>query len=95
MTANTTTMTSMLDALAMWVAERLDAGDDESAWVTTRAVERLGGDDRPDERRPANPIIGHRFAAAHRRLLDSGAASRPLLEQILGHDDVLDPHISA
>lgn len=64
-----------LDRLASWVAERLDHGDDATAWDVTVATELASGRAPGDGPRPPAPVIGRRFAAAHRRLL--AAATRP------------------
>lgn len=58
----------VLDALAHVVAEALDDGDDCRAWALTRALEQAAGaDDHATQ--PPGPVIGRRFAAAHRHLL--------------------------
>jgi hypothetical protein len=54
-----------LDALAHWVAERLELGELEAAWSATRALEALGAPTEAGEPRPPAPVIGRRFAAAH------------------------------
>jgi hypothetical protein len=64
-----------LDRLATWVADRLDRGDDDAAWAVTVAAEALRGRTAAGDPRPASPVIGRRFAAAHRQLLDQ--AGRP------------------
>ena len=64
-----------LDRLASWVADRLEHGDDATAWDVTVATEVASGRTPGDGPRPPAPVIGRRFAAAHRRLLT--AAARP------------------
>lgn len=59
-----------LDRLATWVADRLERGDDAAAWTVTVAAEALGGRTAAGDPRPATPVIGRRFATAHRQLLD-------------------------
>lgn len=66
-----------LDRLATWVADRLDHGDEAAAWTVTVAAEALGGRTATGDARPASPVIGRRFAAAHRQLLVQ--ARRPSL----------------
>lgn len=58
----------VLDALSHEVAAALDEGDEDRAWLATQAVEAAAniGDDGD---RPPGPVIGRRFARAHRRLL--------------------------
>lgn len=58
----------LLDALAEVVATALDEGDDDRAWTVTCALEELSGTGA-DSGRPPSPVIGRRFAMAHRRLL--------------------------
>lgn len=58
----------LLDALADVVAAALDEGDDDRAWAVTCALEELSGT-VADSGRPPSPVIGRRFAMAHRRLL--------------------------
>lgn len=58
----------LLDALAEVVAGALDEGDDDRAWTVTCALEELSGAGG-DSSRPPSPVIGRRFARAHRRLL--------------------------
>ena len=60
-----------LDALAQAVAAALDAGDEARAWALTRWLEAAAGL-RPDDRQPPSPVIGRRFARAHRDLLVRG-----------------------
>ena len=95
MTTHSTATTAMLSELAMWVAERLDAGDDESAWIATQAIEHVASDDWPDEQRPANPIIGHCFAAAYRSLLGRRTTPRPVLERVSAHNGTLELQVCA
>jgi len=95
MTTHSTATKDVLGELAMWVAERLDAGDDESAWIATRAMEHFAGDDSPDAQRPANPIIGHRFAVAHRRLLRHRTTPRPVLGWVPAHREALELQVCA
>lgn len=95
MTTHSTATTAMLSELAMWVAERLDAGDDESAWIATQTIEHVASDDWPDEQRPANPIIGHRFAAAYRSLLGHRTTPRPVLERVPAHNGTLELQVCA
>lgn len=57
-----------LDELAHVVAAALDGGDDARAWALTRALEEISGTEG-DRGRPPGPVIGRRFARAHRLLL--------------------------
>jgi hypothetical protein len=68
-----------LDALATWVAERLDAGEVELAWVTTRELEAIVSSQAEDVQRPPGVVVGRRFAAAHAALLarSTDAATSP------------------
>ena len=66
-----------LDRLASWVADRLERGDDAAAWAVTVAAEALGGRGGAADPRPSTPVIGRRFAAAHRRLLAAGEPAAP------------------
>lgn len=58
----------VLDALADLVATALDAGDEDRAWALTRTLEAMSGTGGGADR-PPSPVIGRRFAVAHRRLL--------------------------
>lgn len=64
---------ALLDELAHVVAAALDGGDDAHAWALTRALEELSGTDG-DGARPPGPVIGRRFARAHRLLLGGASA---------------------
>ncbi|MEX0658710.1 MAG: hypothetical protein WD080_06210 [Egibacteraceae bacterium] len=64
---------AVLDELAHVVAAALDGGDDAHAWALTRALEDLAGTDGGSAR-PPGPVIGRRFARAHRLLLDGASA---------------------
>jgi hypothetical protein len=64
-----------LDDLAHWVATALDNGDDPLAWKITRCFEEAAGIVDTVEQ-PPSPVIGHRFARAHRQLL-YGTSTRP------------------
>jgi hypothetical protein len=68
-----TQLRSHLDALATWVAERLDAGEVELAWATTRQLEAIASSQAADEQRPPAVVVGRRFAAAHAALLARAA----------------------
>jgi hypothetical protein len=65
-----------LDALAHWVAQRLELGELEAAWAATRALEALGSPQEDGEARPPAPVIGRRFAAAHAARLGVPAPSQ-------------------
>lgn len=66
-----------LDALAKVVAAALDDGEEDRAWALTRALEEIADSDE-DTERPPSPVIGRRFARAHRRLLArTDIAGRP------------------
>lgn len=75
------TLRTRLDDLAARVATELETGALDAAWTRTRALERQACTDVPDGQggaRPPAPVIGRRFAAAHRRLLAAAsAAARP------------------
>lgn len=61
-----------LDALADAVVRDLDRGALAAAWARTRALEQEADPTAPvapAEPVPPAPVIGRRFAAAHRRLL--------------------------
>lgn len=61
-----------LDEAADAVARDLERGALEAAWARTRALEQQADPsaaDLPVEPVPPAPVIGRRFAAAHRRLL--------------------------
>ena len=62
-----------LEELAWWVADALDTGNVAGAWDVTRALEELLGEGG-DERQPPAPVIGRRFARAHRLLLVASPA---------------------
>lgn len=66
----------VLDELAHVVAAALDDGDDARAWELTRAIEELSGADG-DSGRPPGPVIGRRFARAHRLLAGRATAVLP------------------
>lgn len=69
-----TTMSKLtdLDVLAQWVAERLELGDERSAWELTSALEDAAGLVRDSEVQPASPVIGRRFARAHAAMAQRG-----------------------
>lgn len=94
----------VLDALAHVVAAALDDGDEDRAWALTRALEAAVGACAEVEQ-PSSPVIGRRFAMAHRRLLarasTAGGASaaptgertsREVVAQARGAGPVADPH---
>lgn len=71
-----------LDDLAADVAGWLDGGDPAAAWAVTRALE-AAAQPVPQARAPQEeavpplPVIGRRFARAHRRLLAGEHAAIP------------------
>ncbi|HSK24660.1 MAG TPA: hypothetical protein VK906_15850 [Egicoccus sp.] len=69
-----------LDELADAVVRDLERGALAAAWARTRALEREAdpaGAGAAAEPVPPAPVIGRRFAAAHRRLLSDVAARDP------------------
>ncbi len=64
---------AVLDELAHVVAAALERGDDARAWALTRALEGLSGTD-DGSGRPPGPVIGRRFARAHRLLRGEATA---------------------
>jgi hypothetical protein len=56
-----------LDTLALTVATALEQGEEARAWQLTRALEVAAGLQDGDDQ-PSGPVIGRRFARAHRRL---------------------------
>lgn len=60
-----------LERLSWWVAEALDTGDSAGPWRITQALEGLL-EDGQQEPTPPVPVIGRRFARAHRSLLTAG-----------------------
>ncbi len=61
-----------LDVLAQWVAERLELGDERSAWEVTVALEEAAGLDPDAADQPPSPIIARRFARAHTLMVERG-----------------------
>jgi hypothetical protein len=69
-----------LDDLAHWVATALDNGDDPLAWKITRCFEEAAGIvDTVDQ--PPSPVIGRRFARAHRQVLTEPQRDRRPVRQ--------------
>jgi hypothetical protein len=70
MTTTARTVTGVLHGLAMWVAERLDAGGDESALQATRAVEHWVDGVWTRDRLPTTPVMGRRSVRTHQRMVE-------------------------
>ncbi|MFA9444532.1 hypothetical protein [Egicoccus sp. AB-alg6-2] len=67
---------AQLHELAARVADDLDRGAVARAWARTRELERAAdprGVPAPATPVPPAPVVGRRFAAAHRRLLGGRA----------------------
>ena len=62
-----------LDALSTRVAALIDLGDDTAAWGVTEVLEAHAGTMVGGGEQPPSPVIGRRFAMAHRVLLERQA----------------------
>jgi hypothetical protein len=77
-------LASHLDDLAARAAALLDAGQERAAWALTADLELAAGVAPPVGRRPPGPVIGRRFAAAHRRVLRVARRDPAVLAAVLG-----------
>lgn len=78
--ATPTPLRRRLDELADAVVRDLERGALGAAWARTRALEREADPaavSPPAEPVPPAPVIGRRFAAAHRRVLFGTASGHP------------------